>query len=106
MNKFNFDKNSDNLFEAILTLKDSKEAENFFRDLCTVDELKSMCERWQIVGLLDQGMAYRKIAETVGASTTTVSRVALWLNNGAGGYRSALDKLAKHHNSPKVFRKS
>jgi TrpR-related protein YerC/YecD len=106
MNKFKFDKNSASLFGAILGLKDIKEAEKFFRDLCTVEEIKAMSERWQIARLLDRGVPYRQIAETVGSSTTTVSRVATWLSNGEGGYRLALDKLAIHHNPSKILRKS
>jgi TrpR-related protein YerC/YecD len=106
MNTFKFDKESDNLFKAILGLDTIKEAEKFFRDLCTAEEIKAMSERWQIARLLDQGIPYRQISEAVGASTTTVSRVAAWLNNGEGGYRLALDKAASHHNSSKVSRKS
>lgn len=106
MNTFKFDKDSDSLFKAILGLGTIREAERFFRDLCTAEEIKAMSERWQIAKLLDQGVPYRQISETVGASTTTVSRVAAWLNNGEGGYRLALDKAASHHNSSKIFRKS
>lgn len=106
MNKLKFDKNTTSLFEAILSLENTKEAEKFFRDLCTPEEIKSMSERWQIVKLLDDGIAYRKISEFTGASTTTVSRVAAWFNNGEGGYKTALNKLNLHHNSSLISRKS
>ena len=92
MEKFQPNKNTDDLFKAILSLKDTKEARKFFRDLCTIDELKEMTERWQIVKMIDQGYSYRKIAENLNVSTTTVSRVALWLNHGEGGYRLILDR--------------
>lgn len=104
--KFKFDKKTDSLFGAILSLKTVKEAEMFFRDLCTVEELKEMSERWQIVCLLDKRFSYREIAEKLKVSTTTVSRVAAWLNNGTGGYRLVLNKLVSHHNSSKASRKS
>jgi len=104
--KFRFDKKTDSLFGAILSLKTVKEAEVFFRDLCTVEELKEMSERWQIVCLLERRLSYREIADQLKVSTTTVSRVAAWLNNGSGGYRLALGRSASHHNSSKVFRKS
>ncbi len=87
---FQFSKDSDSLFQAILSLKNKKECENFFRDLCTLSELKSMTERWQIVKHLDEGLSYRKIAERTGASTATVTRVAFWIENGKGGYELAL----------------
>lgn len=99
MKQFKFDKKTDNLFKAILSLKTVKEAEKFFRDLCTIEEIKEMSERWEIVKLLNQGMSYRKIADRLKMSTTTVGRVALWLNNGEGGYQLVLDRINHHHNS-------
>jgi TrpR-related protein YerC/YecD len=106
MEKFRFDKKTNNLFTAILSLKTVKEAEAFFRDLCTIDEIEAMSERWQIVKMLEENNPYREIAEKLNVSTTTVSRVALWLNNGAGGYRLVLDKLNNsHHNPSRIFEK-
>ncbi len=104
--KFKFDKKTDDLFGAILSLKNKQEAEMFFRDLCTVEELKEISERWQIARLLDRRVAYREIAEKLKVSTTTVSRVAAWWSNGEGGYRLILNRLAAHHRSSRVFRKS
>lgn len=99
MNRFKFDKNTDNLFEAVLGLKSVREAERFFRDLCTAGEIKAMSERWQIANLLNRGLSYRDIADILKVSTTTVSRVASWLFNGEGGYRLALGKTFHHRNS-------
>ncbi|MFA4833696.1 MAG: YerC/YecD family TrpR-related protein [Patescibacteria group bacterium] len=93
MNPFRFGQKTDNLFEAVLSLETVKEAEAFFRDLCTIDEIKSMSERWEIAKLVYKGLPYRKISDKLNVSTTTVSRVALWLNNGEGGYKAVLDKL-------------
>ena len=106
MEKFKFDKKTDELFKAVISLKTIKEAEVFFRDLCTLDELKEMSERWQIAQMVNGGLPYREIAKKLNVSTTTVSRVALWLNNGAGGYRLMLNRQNSHHNSSKTFRKS
>jgi len=90
--KFNSKKIA-NLFTAVLSLKDLKDVEAFFRDLCTIDELKAMTERWEIAQLVDRGLSYREVADKLRVSTTTVSRVAFWLNHGEGGYRAVLDKL-------------
>ena len=106
MEKFKFNKKTDELFIAILSLKSRKEAEVFFRDLCTLDELKEMSERWQIAQMVEKGLPYRGIAKKLEVSTTTVARVALWLNNGAGGYRLILDRQNSHHNSSNAFKKS
>jgi TrpR-related protein YerC/YecD len=81
------------LFNAILNLDDAGEAERFFRDLCTLNELHDMAQRWAVVRMLDSGMHYAEISRTTGASTATITRIASWLNHGEGGYRSMLEKL-------------
>lgn len=92
---FQFDQQSDKLFQGILTLKNTKECEQFFRDLCTISEIKSMVERFSIVQALREGKSYRTIAKEVGASTTTVTRVAHWLEQGEGGYKMVAERLEK-----------
>lgn len=106
MEKFEFNKKTDNLFKAIVGLKNVREAERFFRDLCTIDEITEMSERWQIAQMVNRGLSYRAIAEKLAVSTTTVARVASWFYNGAGGYRLVLDKQNDHHNSSLVSKKS
>jgi TrpR-related protein YerC/YecD len=83
---------TDDLFRAILSLRSLDEAQRFFRDLCTVQELEALTHRWQAVKLLDQGLPYLEISARTGASTTTVTRVAQWLKRGEGGYRLVLDR--------------
>ena len=81
------------LFEAILRLETADETERFFRDLCTLNELRDMAQRWAVVRMLDAGLHYADISRRTGASTATITRIASWLNHGEGGYRSMLDKL-------------
>lgn len=81
------------LMEAILRLESTDEAERFLRDLCTVGELHDMAQRWAVVRLLDAGLHYAEISRRTGASTATITRIAAWLNHGAGGYRLMLDRL-------------
>jgi TrpR-related protein YerC/YecD len=81
------------LFEAVLALESPQEAEQFFRDLCTLHELGEMATRWQVVRLLAQGIPYRQIADDTGASTATVTRIAQWLRYGTGGYGLMLKRL-------------
>ena len=78
------------LFEAILKLRNVKECENFFRDLCTLSELKAMSERWEVAQCVAQEIPYREISRKTGASTATVTRVAHWVHHGEGGYRMIL----------------
>ena len=85
----------DELADALLTMRDRDEMRRFLRDLCTLAELQALAHRWQIAGLLEQKRPYLEIADTVRTSTATVTRVAQWLNHGAGGYRVALDRAAR-----------
>ena len=87
---------TDELFDAILSLRTGEEAAAFFRDLCTLSELEAMAHRWQVARLVDAGLPYQAVASQTGASTTTVTRVAHWLRHGEGGYRLALDRTAPH----------
>jgi TrpR-related protein YerC/YecD len=81
------------LFNAILQLDDLAETERFFRDLCTLTELRDMAQRWAVARLLDSGLHYAEISRRTGASTATITRIASWLNHGEGGYRAMLVKL-------------
>jgi TrpR-related protein YerC/YecD len=82
------------LFGAILELDSMDDAAAFFRDLCTLGELRDMAQRWAVVRMLDAGLHYAEISQRTGASTATVTRIASWLHHGEGGYRAALDRLA------------
>lgn len=78
------------LFEAIWSMKNRAELEDFLRDLCTLQELETFAHRWQVAKLVGQGLPYLEIAQRTGASTATVTRVANWLRHGEGGYEVAL----------------
>lgn len=80
------------LLDAIVALPDRLAAERFFRDLCTLNELRDMAQRWHVVQLLDDGRHYLDISHETGASTATITRIAQWLRHGEGGYREALDR--------------
>ena len=83
----------DALLDAFLRLEDRDEAARFLRDLCTLNELRDMSQRWAVARLLDGGMHYAQISRETGASTATITRIASWLKHGEGGYRAALDRL-------------
>jgi len=82
------------LLDAILSLRDRDEAERFFRDLCTLGELRDMAQRWSVVRQLNDGRHYAEISRVTGASTATITRIASWLHHGEGGYRLVLDRFA------------
>ena len=81
------------LFGAIRRLDTPDETERFFRDLCTLNELHDLGQRWAVVRLLDSGLHYAEISKRTGASTATITRIASWLNHGEDGYRRALARL-------------
>ena len=84
---------SDQLYKAILMLKDEQECYDFFQDLCTVSELRSMEQRFEVASLLDDGMIYNEILERTGASSATISRVNRSLQYGSGGYSIVFDRM-------------
>ena len=83
----------DSLFEAILTLENKEECYSFFEDLCTVNELLSLSQRFEVATMLRRHDTYLKIAEKTGASTATISRVNRSLKDGNDGYNIVFDRL-------------
>ncbi|MCI9445873.1 MAG: TrpR YerC/YecD [Lachnospiraceae bacterium] len=76
----------DHLFEAILSLESKEECYKFFEDVCTVNELLSFSQRFEVARMLRTQKTYLDIAEQTGASTATISRVNRSLNYGNDGY--------------------
>lgn len=85
----------EHLFDAILTLSDKEECFNFFEDLCTINELLSLSQRYEVATMLREKKTYLEIAEKTGASTATISRVNRSLNYGCDGYEMVFEKLGK-----------
>ena len=83
----------DYLFEAILCLETKEECYSFFADLCTVNELLSLSQRFEVAAMLKEKKTYLGIAEKTGASTATISRVNRSLNYGNDGYELVLGRM-------------
>ena len=110
------------LYNAMLTMRDSTEMHKFFLDLCSLNELHSFLHRWQIVRRIEQGKSYEEIIKEISpaeepssdkansykkstgrvrgkarsstkVSSTTISRVKNCYVNPEGGYRTALERL-------------
>ena len=84
---------SDRLYKAILMLETEEECYNFFQDLCTVSELRSMEQRFEVASLLDDGMIYNEILDRTGASSATISRVNRSLSYGTGAYEKIFQRM-------------
>ena len=83
----------DHLFEAILSLRDKEECYTFFEDVCTINELLSLSQRFEVAKMLREGKTYLEIADKTGASTATISRVNRSLNYGSDGYDMVFARL-------------
>ena len=85
---------TNDLYRAILTLETVEECEAFFKDLCTIPELKALSQRFAVAEMLNKNMVYNKIVEATGASTATISRVKRSLDyDNAGGYNLVFDRM-------------
>ncbi|MCI9517087.1 MAG: TrpR YerC/YecD [Lachnospiraceae bacterium] len=83
----------DHLFEAILNLQNKEECYLFFEDVCTVNELLSLSQRFEVAKMLREKKTYLEIAEKTGASTATISRVNRSLNYGNDGYEMVFNRM-------------
>ena len=77
------------LCRAFLDCNSAEQMANFLRDIATLSELQALGERLDVARELTKGSSYRDASQKVGASTTTVTRVASFLENGRG-YRHVL----------------
>ena len=85
----------DHLFQAVLALKSIDECYAFFEDVCTVNELLSLSQRYEVAKMLREKKTYLEIAEQTGASTATISRVNRSLNYGNDGYNMIFERLGE-----------
>jgi len=86
-------KELDQLFQAVLSLKDLEECYRFFDDLCTINEIQSLAQRLDVARMLSEGNTYHKIETETGASTATISRVKRCLNFGNDTYEMVLERI-------------
>lgn len=88
----------DYLFKGILSLQDKEECYIFFEDICTINELLSLSQRFEVARMLRQQKTYLEIAERTGASTATISRVNRSLNYGNDGYDMVFERINTEEN--------
>ena len=91
-------KQTDELFESILQLRDRDECYKYFEDLCTVKEIHSFAQRLEVAKLLARGCSYQNTTELTGVSPATIGRVNRCLTYGTGGYKMMLERLGEKGN--------
>ena len=84
------------LFEAVLQLENVEECYQFFEDVCTINELLSLSQRFEVAKMLTENKTYLEIAEQTGASTATISRVNRSLNYSNDGYQMVFSRMEKN----------
>ncbi len=89
----------DHLFDAILHIRTKEECYNFFEDLCTVNELLSLSQRFEVATMLRDKKTYLEIAGKTGASTATISRVNRSLIYGTDGYELIFKRMEEEQDS-------
>ncbi|MCR4329781.1 MAG: YerC/YecD family TrpR-related protein [Candidatus Roizmanbacteria bacterium] len=88
------------LFDAILLLRTRREAQCFFRDLLTENEIAEFANRWKVARMLSKKRSYTVIAQQTGMSSTTIARISKWLSKGMNGYLLLLNRISHtHHES-------
>ena len=90
------------LFDAILSLENKEECAAFFEDLCTINELLSLSQRFEVAKMLTDKRTYLDISEKTGASTATISRVNRSLNYGNDGYEMVFSRMKEKETAGKT----
>lgn len=101
MNKKVHNPGMDKLLEGILHLETVEECYAFFEDLCTVNEMLSLAQRFEVANMLREHRTYNEVAEATGASTATISRVNRCLNYGNDGYDLVIDRMKENKQEQK-----
>ena len=87
--------NKEEFYKAVLLLKTIEDCDDFFEDICTINELLSLTQRFEVAKMLREQKTYLEIAEKTGASTATISRVNRSLNYGNDGYDMVFERINK-----------
>ena len=83
------------LFNAVMSLKNMEECYLFFEDICTVNELLSLSQRFDVGSRLLEKQTYQEILEATGASTATISRVNRLLSDNRNGIEMAAERISR-----------
>lgn len=89
-------KSTDELCEALLSLKTKEEYYAFLEDICTIKEILDISQRLSVAKMLKKGISYNNITKETGASATTISRVSKCCEYGTGGYDIVIGRCTDH----------
>lgn len=92
MDESRHQKQTDELYRILASLKGEEEFRQFFEDMCTQKEIEHMAGRVESAGLLLDGETYNSIIARTDISAATLSRVSRCMQYGSGGYRLLLKR--------------
>ena len=92
MNENKYQKQTDELYRILASLKGEEEFRQFFEDMCTRKEIEHMAGRVESAGMLLDGETYNSIIARTDISAATLSRVSRSMQYGSGGYRVLLKR--------------
>ena len=84
---------ADKLFDAICALKHREECYQFFRDVCTPNEIEAIAQRFEVAGMLLEKHTYQEIVQKTRVSTATISRVNRSLEDSGGFYETIFSRI-------------
>ena len=83
----------ENFYKAVMSFDTMEDCKDFFDDICTIQEMHAIVQRFEVACLLSEGKSYAEVNKITGASTATICRVAKCINYGNGGYIKAIEKI-------------
>lgn len=81
------------LCDSISSVKNSKEAAKFLKDLLSPQEAEMLAKRIKIAELLLASWSYKRIIEYLKVGEGTVARISEWLQLTGDGYRMITSRL-------------
>ena len=90
------------LCDAISSIKDSKEAAGFLKDLLSPQEAEMLAKRIKIAEMLLNGYSYNTICDYLKVGEGTISRVSEWLKVTGDGYRLVVQRLKEKRKERKT----
>jgi len=85
------------LAEVLAAIDNVSDMQNFLRDVMTEKEIIEVSSRLEAAKMLKAGKKYTEVIEETKLSSRTVARISDWMQNGCGGYETALAVIETHH---------
>ena len=90
------EKDLEELYSTVLSLKTKEDCKDFFDDLCTYKEVEQFSQRLKAAKLLMQGKTYEQVISETDISSATLSRVSRCVKYGKGYNRIIKVKKPKN----------